>query len=120
MARATNAPASRLRRKRILERAKGYYGSRSKLLRQAKNAVNKSGQLAYVGRKQKKRMFRRLWTLRINAACRERGLNYSQFINGLKKANVEMDRKVLADIAAQDPKGFDVLVEKAKAGLAAN
>ena len=118
MARTTNSPASRKRRKRVLKQARGFRGSRSKLIRQAYGAVDKANAFAYVGRKQKKRQYRRLWTVRINAACRANDFNYSRFINGLKKAEVELNRKVLADIAVNDPQGFKQLVETAKAALA--
>jgi len=103
MPRATCAPASRKRRKRVLERAKGFRGARSKNIRTAYDAVDKAMAHAYVGRKQKKRQYRRLWTVRINAACRQLGTNYSTFINGLKKAEIDLNRKVLADIAVSDP-----------------
>ena len=112
--RSTNAVASRARRKRILERAKGFYGARSKQIRTASDAVDKAGVHSYKGRKLKKRQFRRLWTVRINAACRQLGTNYSQFINGLKKQNIDLNRKVLADLAVNDPKAFASLVEKTK------
>ena len=112
--RSTNAVASRARRKRILERAKGFYGARSKQIRTASDAVDKAGVHAYKGRKLKKRQFRRLWTVRINAACRQLGTNYSQFINGLKKQNIDLNRKVLAELAVNDPKAFAALVEKTK------
>lgn len=115
--RSTNAVASRARRKRILERAKGFYGARSKQIRTALDAVDKAGVHAYTGRKLKKRQYRRLWTVRINAACRQLGTNYSRFINGLKKSNIELNRKVLADMAVNDPKAFEVLVGTAKAAL---
>jgi large subunit ribosomal protein L20 len=117
MPRATCAPASRKRRKRVLERAKGFRGARSKNIRTAYDAVDKAMAHAYVGRKQKKRQYRRLWTVRINAACRQLGTNYSTFINGLKKAEIAMNRKVLADIAVSDPIAFKTLVEKANAAL---
>ena len=116
--RSTNAVASRARRKRILERAKGFYGARSKQIRTASDAVDKAGVHSYKGRKLKKRQYRRLWTVRINAACRQQDINYSRFINGLKKAGIELNRKVLADMAVNDPKAFTALVEKAKAALA--
>ncbi len=119
MPRANNNPASRKRRKRILEQAKGARGSRSKLIRMAYGTVEKAGQHAYKGRKLKKRNYRALWTIRINAACRELGMNYSQFIHGLKLADIDLNRKVLADVAAQDPAGFAQIVEQAKAAIAA-
>ena len=115
--RSTNAVASRARRKRILERAKGFYGARSKQIRTALDAVDKAGVHAYTGRKLKTREYRRLWTVRINAACRTLGINYSRFINGLKKCEIDLNRKVLADMAVNDPKAFEALVEKAKAVL---
>lgn len=117
MPRATNRVASRRRRKKILNRAKGYWGRRSKVYTVAKNAVEKSLQYAYRDRRQRKRQFRRLWIARINAAARECGLSYSRMINGLKNANVEVDRKVLADLAVHDKAAFGVLAEKAKAAL---
>jgi large subunit ribosomal protein L20 len=112
--RSTNGPASKQRRKRILERAKGFYGARSKQIRTAMDAVDQAGKHAYKGRKQKKRQYRRLWTTRINAACRQQGTNYSKFINGLKKQQIELNRKVLAELAVNDPKAFAALVEKTK------
>lgn len=102
------------KRRAILKQAKGYRGAKSKLYRVAREAVMKSGQYAYVGRKLKKRDMRSLWIVRINAACREAGLTYSQFVSGLKKANVELNRKVLAEIAATDKVAFAKLVETAK------
>jgi len=117
MPRATCAPASRKRRKRVLERAKGFRGARSKNIRTAYDAVDKAMAHAYVGRKQKKRQYRRLWTVRINAACRQLGTNYSTFINGLKKAEIDLNRKVLADIAVSDFEAFKALVDKASAAL---
>ncbi|MCP3967632.1 MAG: 50S ribosomal protein L20 [Lentisphaerae bacterium] len=112
MARVTCAVTSRKRRKRILEQAKGFYGGRSKQIRTAYDAVDKAMAHAYVGRKQKKRQYRRLWTVRINAACRMNGTNYSRFMNGLKKAGIELNRKVLADLAVTEPQEFKALVEK--------
>ena len=117
MPRATNAPASRKRRKRILSRAKGFRGGRSRLIRTAKDAVFKARQWEYRDRKNRKRTFRGLWIQRINAASRERGLTYSRFMEGLKSASIDLDRKVLADIAVNDPAAFDVLADQAKAGL---
>ena len=105
--------------KKVLKKAKGYYGARSKVFRVAKQAVTKAGQYAYRDRRQRKRQFRALWIARINAAARENGMSYSQFINGLKKAEVEVDRKVLADIAVFDKSAFAALADKAKASLAA-
>jgi len=113
MARVTSAVASRKRRKRVLEQAKGFKGARSKQIRTAYDAVDKAMSHAFVGRKQKKRLYRRLWTVRINAVCRSNGTNYSTFINGLKLAGIELNRKVLADIAVNEPKEFKALVEKA-------
>jgi len=118
MARVTCAPSSRKRRKRVLERAKGFRGRSSKNIRTAYDAVDKAMSHAYKGRKQKKRQYRRLWTVRINAACRQLGTNYSTFMNGLKKAEIEVNRKVLSDIAIQDPEAFKIFVEKANAALA--
>ena len=106
------------KRRAILKSAKGYRGSKSKLYRVAREAVMKSGQYAYVGRKLKKRDMRSLWITRINAACRTNGISYSQFINGLNKAKVELNRKVLADIAATDAVAFTKLVDAAKKALA--
>jgi large subunit ribosomal protein L20 len=106
MTRATNAPQSRRRRKKILKAAKGYRGGRSKLLKTAAVAVMRSGQYAYRDRKRRKGDFRRLWIIRINAAARENGLSYSKLIMGLKKAGIELDRKILAEMAVSDPQGF--------------
>ncbi|MGN0526903.1 MAG: 50S ribosomal protein L20 [Acutalibacteraceae bacterium] len=117
MARIKGATMTRKRRNKVLKLAKGYYGSKSRLFKTAKQAVMKSGNYAYVGRKQKKRDFRRLWITRISAACKMNGINYSQFINGLKKAGIELNRKMLSEIAIADPAGFTALVEKAKAAL---
>lgn len=113
MARVTPAVASRKRRKRVLEQAKGFRGASSKQIRTVYDAVDKAMSHAYVGRKQKKRLYRRLWTVRINAACRANGTNYSTFMNGLKVAGIELNRKVLADIAVNEPKEFKALVEQA-------
>ena len=117
MARIKGAMMTRKRRNKTLKLAKGYYGSKSKLFKTAKQAVMKSGQYAYIGRKQKKRDFRRLWITRISAACKQNGMNYSTFMNGLKKAGVTLNRKMLSEIAIADPAGFTALVEKAKAAL---
>ena len=106
------------KRRAILKQAKGYRGAKSKLYRVAREAVMKSGQYAYVGRKLKKRDMRSLWITRINAACRANGISYSNFINGLKKANIELNRKVLAEIAATDAVAFTKLVESAKKAIA--
>ena len=113
--RVTCAVYSRKRRKRVLERAKGFYGASSKRIRTAYDAVDEANVHAYEGRKQKKRQYRRLWTVRINAACRAQGMTYSKFIDGLKKANIDLNRKVLADLAVKDPAAFTALLEKAKA-----
>ena len=113
--RATCAPASRNRRRRVLQQAKGFRGNRSKLIRQAYVAVDRAMAFAYIGRKQKKRQYRRLWTQRINAACRALGFKYSWLIDGLKKAGIDINRKMLADLAVIDAGAFAQLVEKAKA-----
>ena len=112
MARVTYAVPSRKRRKRVLERAKGFYGYRSRNIRTAYDAVDKAMQHAYVGRKQKKQQYRALWVVRINIACRELGTTYSKFIDGLHKAGIELNRKVLADLAVTEPQEFKALVEK--------
>ncbi|HSG07559.1 MAG TPA: 50S ribosomal protein L20 [Longimicrobiales bacterium] len=118
MPRATSAPARHKRKKKLLKVAKGYFGGRKNLLRTAKDAVEKGWQHAYRDRKKKKRTFRQLWITRINAAVREHDLSYSRFINGLKHAGVEMDRKAMADLAVRSPEGFAALVDRAKEGLA--
>ena len=118
MARVTLAVPSRRRRKKVLDRAKGFYGATKKRIRVAYDAVDKANSYSFIGRKQKKRQFRRLWTIRINVACRPLGINYSKFMNGLKKANIAINRKVLSDIAIRDSEAFLKLVEKAKAALA--
>ncbi|MFR9309537.1 50S ribosomal protein L20 [Hydrogeniiclostridium mannosilyticum] len=117
MARIKGALATRKRRKKILKLAKGYWGSKSKHFKMAKQAVMKSGNYAYIGRKAKKRDFRRLWITRISAACHANGVSYSVFMNGLKKAGVTLNRKMLAEIAVADASAFATLVEKAKAAL---
>jgi|SRR5690554_4941055 large subunit ribosomal protein L20 len=117
MARVKRGVTARARHKKVLKLAKGYYGARSRVYRVAKQAVIKAGQYAYRDRRAKKRTFRQLWIVRINAAARQSGLSYSRFIDGLKKASVEIDRKILADIAVHDQKGFAALVEKAKGSL---
>ena len=117
MARVKGAMMTRKRRNKTLKLAKGYWGGKSKLFRTAKEAVMKSNQYAYIGRRLKKRDFRKLWIARINAACKMNGTNYSTFINGLKKANIGLNRKMLSEIAINDPAGFTALVEKAKAAL---
>ena len=108
---------TRKRRNKTLKLAKGYYGSKSRLFKTAKQAVMKSGQYAYIGRKQKKREFRKLWITTISAACKMNGMNYSTFINGLKKADIALNRKMLSEIAISDAAGFTALCEKAKAAL---
>jgi large subunit ribosomal protein L20 len=115
MPRVTYAVPSRKRRKRALERAKGFYGASSKQIRTVYDAIDKANASAFVGRKQKKRQYRRLWTVRINAACRALGTTYSKFMNGLKKAQIDVNRKVLADIAVKDPEAFKAFVLKAQA-----
>ncbi len=117
MARIKGALATRKRRNKTLKLAKGYWGGKSRLFKTAKEAVWKSGQYAYISRRLKKRDFRKLWIARINAACKMNGTNYSTFINGLKKANICLNRKMLSEIAINDPAGFTALVEKAKAAL---
>lgn len=113
MARVKGAMMTRKRRKKVLKLAKGYYGAKSRLFRTAKQAVMKSGQYAYIGRKNKKRDFRRLWITRISAACKQHGVNYSTFMYGLKKAGIDLNRKMLSEIAISDPVGFKGLVDKA-------
>ena len=117
MARIKGAMMTRKRRNKTLKLAKGYYGSKSRLFKTAKQAVMKSGQYAYIGRKQKKRQFRKLWITRISAACKMNGMNYSTFINGLNKAGVSLNRKMLSEIAISDPAAFTALTEQAKAAL---
>ena len=117
--RTTKGAARTQAKKRLFKRAKGFRGGRGGLIRTVKETLVRSGVYAYRDRKVRKRDFRRLWITRINAACRMRGLRYSQFIAGLDKANVELDRKSLAEIAVCDPQGFDVIVERAKAALVA-
>lgn len=115
MARIKGAMATRKRRKKTLKLAKGYWGAKSKHFKMAKQAIMKSGNYAYIGRKHRKRDFRRLWITRISAACRMNGVNYSTFINGLKKSNINLNRKMLAEIAVSDLEAFKSLVEQAKA-----
>ena len=117
MARIKGAMMTRKRRNKVLKLAKGYYGSKHSLFKTAKQAVMKSGNYAYIGRKQKKRDFRRLWISRISAACKMNGMNYSTFINGLKKADINLNRKMLSEIAIADPVAFADLCAKAKAAL---
>lgn len=118
MARVKRGVIAHARHKKVLKKAKGYYGARSRVFRVANQAVIKAGQYAYRDRRQKKRQFRALWIVRINAGARENGLPYNRFMNGLKKAGIEVDRKVLADLAVFDKAAFGALVEKAKAALA--
>ncbi|MFH1599394.1 MAG: 50S ribosomal protein L20 [Pseudomonadota bacterium] len=119
MARVKRGVTARRRHKKIIKLAKGYYNARRKVFRVAKQAVTKAQQYAYIGREQKKRQFRSLWIVRINAAARMHGLSYSRFMNGLLKANVTLDRKALADIAIHDPAAFGAIAEQAKRALAA-
>ena len=117
MARVKGAMMTRKRRNKTLKLAKGYFGAKSKHFKMAKQAVMKSGQYAYIGRKQKKRDFRRLWITRISAACKMNGINYSSFMNGVNKAGINLNRKMLSEITISDPAGFTAIVEKAKAAL---
>ena len=117
MARIKGATMTRKRRNKVLKLAKGYYGSKHSLFKTAKQAVMKSGNYAYIGRKQKKRDFRRLWITRISAAAKMNGMNYSTLINGLKKAGINLNRKMLSEIAIADPAAFTAICEKAKAAL---
>jgi len=116
MPRATNAPASRERRRRRLKLAKGFRGKRSKLFRQATEAVDRAMRLAYKHRRQRKGEFRRLWAVRISAACRSRGLSYSRLMEGLRKAGIVLNRKMLSEIAIHDPAGFDKIIAAARGG----
>ena len=117
MARIKGAVATRKRRKKVLKLAKGYFGAKPKLFKTAKEAVMKSGNYAYIGRKQKKRDFRSLWITRISAAAKANGMNYSTLMNGLNKAGIEINRKMLSEIAINDPKGFAAIVAKAQKAL---
>jgi len=117
MPRVKRGVTARARHKKVMKAAKGYYGALSRVYRVAVQAVTKAGQYAYRDRRQKKRQFRQLWIARINAAARQNGLSYSRLINGLKKASIEIDRKILSDIAVHDKLAFTALVEKAKAAL---
>jgi large subunit ribosomal protein L20 len=119
MARVKRGVQARARHKKVLDKAKGYYGARSRVYRVATQAVTKAGQYAYRDRKVKKRTFRSLWIVRINAAARECGMSYSRLVDGLNKANVDIDRKVLADLAVHDMAAFGQIAEKAKQALAA-
>lgn len=112
MPRVKRGVTARARHKKVLKKAKGYYGARSRVFRTAKQAIIKAGQYAYQGRKQRKRQFRSLWIIRINAAVHQHGLSYNTFIAGLKKANIAIDRKILADIAVQDKPAFAAIVAK--------
>ncbi|WMQ73599.1 MAG: 50S ribosomal protein L20 [Sodalis sp.] len=118
MTRVKRGVVARARHKKILQQAKGYYGARSRVYRVAFQALIKAGQYTYRDRRQKKRQFRQLWIARINAAARQNGISYSQFINGLKKASIGIDRKILADVAVFDKAAFAALTEKAKGALA--
>ena len=117
MARVKRGVQAKARHKKVLKEAKGYYGARRKIYRVAKQAVTKAGQYSYRDRRQRKRQFRQLWIVRINAAARDFGMSYSRFIDGLSKAEIEVDRKVLADLAVNDKAAFAALAEKAKAAL---
>jgi large subunit ribosomal protein L20 len=117
MARVKGAISTRKRRKKVLKLAKGYYGAKSRQFRVAKQAVMRSGQYAYIGRKQKKRDFRRLWIARISAGCKQNDMNYSRFMGGLKKAGITLNRKMLSEIAINDPDAFAALCEQAKAAI---
>lgn len=117
MARVKRGVTARARHKKVLAKAKGYYGARSRVYRVAKQAVIKAGQYAFRDRRQRKRQFRALWIARINAAARQSGLSYSRLINGLQKAAIEIDRKILAELAVNDKAAFAILAEKAKAAL---
>jgi len=119
MARVKRGVVARRRHKKILKQAKGYYGARSRVFRVAKQAVTKAGQYAYRDRRQRKRQFRALWITRINAQSRANGLTYSKLINGLKKADIQLDRRVLADLAVHDKSAFAAIVDQARAALAA-
>ena len=117
MARVKGAMMTRKRRNKTLKLAKGYFGAKSKHFKMAKQAVMKSGQYAYIGRKQKKRDFRKLWITRISAAAKMNGMDYSTFMNGVNKAGINLNRKMLSEIAISDPAGFTAIAEKAKAAL---
>ncbi len=119
MPRVKRGTKRRAKRKKILERASGYYLTKSKLYRSAKESVERALKFAYAGRRQKKRQFRSIWIVRIGAAAKQNGLSYNQFIHGLKKSGVELDRKILADLAVNDPQGFATLATQAKSALAA-
>jgi large subunit ribosomal protein L20 len=114
MPRATSKPASRARRKKVLNKAKGYFGNKSRLFRYAKDAVERAEKFSYRDRRKKKSEMRKLWIIRINAACRASGINYSRFMAGLRIAGIEMNRKALSELAIHDPVAFEALIEKAK------
>ncbi len=114
MARVKGAPASRRRKKKIIKQAKGFTGSRRRLYKTAKESVWRARQYAYIHRKQKKRNFRRLWIIRINAAARQNGISYSAFMNGMKELGIEIDRKVLADLSVNEPQAFSELVQRVR------
>lgn len=116
--RAMKGAARTKAKRRIFKRAEGFVGGRRKLLRTAMETLDRAGAFAFRDRRARKREFRKLWIIRINAACRERGIRYSEFINGLNKANIELDRKSLSELAIHDPAAFDAIVEKAKAAVA--
>ena len=120
MPRTTSGPTSHARHRKVISKAKGYYGRRKNTFRVANQAVEKAGQYAYRDRRVRKRQFRRLWIQRINAAAREHGLTYGRFIDGLTKAEIEVDRKMLAELAVNQPEAFAAIVEKAKAALPAS
>lgn len=117
MPRVTNAVATRKRRKRVLKKAKGYFGNKSRLYRYAKGAVERAEHFAYQHRRKRKGEFRRLWIVRINAACRNVGISYSRFMSGMAKANIELDRKMISEMAIHEPEAFEQLVAKAKEAL---
>ncbi len=118
MARVKRGVTARAKHKKVLKEAKGYYGARSRVYRVAKQAVIKAAQYAYRDRRQRKRQFRALWIARINAGARQHGLSYSRFMNGLSKSGIELDRKILADMAVNDPAGFENLAKQASSALA--
>ncbi len=117
MPRATNAPASRKRRKRVLRQARGFSGARSKHFRQATEAVDRAMSMATAHRRMKKQVYRSLWIVRLSAACRANGMTYSRFVSGLSKSNVALNRKMLAEIAIHDPEGFKKIIEQSKTSL---
>lgn len=117
MSRVKRGVTARAKHKKVMAKAKGYYGARSRVFRVAKQAVIKAAQYAYRDRRQRKREFRALWIVRVNAAARSHGMSYSAFMNGLRKSSINIDRKILADIAVHDKTAFSALVEQAKAGL---